>query len=205
MTVFVDAVGLDKYKHLFDQAPKVANTAAKLAVNQTAERKGLKLARNAMLQQVAWPSRYLEGESVEGKRFALAYKATDTRLTAGIVGRQTPTSLARFTGITSVPPRGTRISVRINPGSRVNLPRSFLLRGASGNLLLGIRLKEGETLQHSIGAKHIRTGPLAGVALLYGPSVDQVFRTVAVDISEPVLEELTTEFLRQFNRLIKNG
>jgi hypothetical protein len=42
---------------------------------------------------------------------------------------------------------------------------------------------------------------LAGVALLYGPSVDQVFRTVAVDISQPLLVHLENEFLRQFIRL----
>jgi hypothetical protein len=37
--------------------------------------------------------------------------------------------------------------------------------------------------------------------LLYGPSVDQVFRTVAVDISPPLLDNLQSEFLRQFQRL----
>jgi hypothetical protein len=33
---------------------------------------------------------------------------------------------------------------------------------------------------------------------LYGPSVDQVFRSVAVDIAPVILESLALEFLRQF-------
>jgi hypothetical protein len=206
MTVFVDATGLDGLKHLFDQAPAIANTAAKLAINQTVERKGMKLARDAMLQQVAWPSGYLnEADSSGDKRFRLAYKATDTRLEAGIVGRQRATSLARFTGLTSPPARRTPISVRVNPGVTTELKRSFLLRGRSGNLLLGVRLKPGEVLENTIGAKLIKTGPMAGVALLYGPSVDQVFRSVAVQISPPLLDALTTEFLRQFERLLRNA
>jgi hypothetical protein len=47
----------------------------------------------------------------------------------------------------------------------------------------------------------ITTGRLAGVALLYGPSVDQVFRSVAVEISPPLLVNLEVEFLRQFIRM----
>jgi hypothetical protein len=35
--------------------------------------------------------------------------------------------------------------------------------------------------------------------------VDQVFRTVAVDVSEPTLDYLTTEFLRQFRRAVGNA
>lgn len=205
MTVFVDATGLQGLSHLFEQAPKVANQAAKLAINQTVERKGLKLARDAMLHQVAWPSGYLQGQSAEGPRFGLAYKATDTRLEAGVVGRQDPTSLARFTGMTSPPPKRTPLSVTVHPGVSKTLHRSFLIRLRSGNLGLGVRLKKGEALERTVGAKLITKGPLAGVALLYGPSVDQVFRTVAIEISPPILDALTTEFLRQFRRLFADA
>lgn len=205
MTVFIDATGLQGLAHLFEQAPTVANQAAKLAINQTAERKGLKLARDAMLHQVAWPSGYLQGQSAEGPRFGLSYKATDTRLEAGIIGRQDATSLARFTGMTSPPPKRTPIKVTVHPGVSRTLKRAFLLRLRSGNLGLGVRLKKGDVLENTVGAKLITKGPLAGVALLYGPSVDQVFRTVAVDISQPLLDALTTEFLRQFRRLLANA
>jgi hypothetical protein len=200
MTVFVDAAGLDDFQKYVGLAPKVATQAARLAINQTAERKGLKLAREAMLQQVAWPARYLN----ESERFRIAYRATDARLEAGIRARQSPTSLARFTGRTSAPRRGTPISVRVNPGRTVELPRAFLLNLRGGNLGLGIRLRPGEMLSNTIGAKLITSGPLAGVALLYGPSVDQVFRTVAIEIAPDVATETQNEFLRQFIRLL-NG
>lgn len=201
MTVFIEAFGLRDFDRYIAQAPKTATRAAKLAINDTAERKGLKLAREAMLTQINFPAGYLNPP-----RFALSYKATDDRLEAGIAGRQTPTSLARFTGRSTVPRgRGTRISVQVHPGRSIELPRAFLINLRSGNFGLAIRLKSGETLHSSVGAKIITSGPLKGVALLYGPSVDQVFRTVAVDISPPLLAELQTEFLRQFARLFANG
>jgi hypothetical protein len=93
--------------------------------------------------------------------------------------------------------------VQIKPGRIVELPRAFLLTLRNGNVGLGIRLKPGETLQHTIGAKLITSGPLAGVALLYGPSVDQVFRSVAVEITPELLNELELEFLRQFIRMTR--
>jgi hypothetical protein len=199
MTVFIDAYGLREMGAYFERAPAIANRAAKFAINDTTERKGLKLARDAMLAQVAWPAGYLNPP-----RFALRYKATDDRLEAAIGGRQTPTSLARFTGRRTAA-RGQKIAVTIRPGRPVTIERAFLINLRGGNLGLGIRLKEGEILHGSIGAKLITSGPLRGVALLYGPSVDQVFRTVAVDISPPMLNALTTEFLRQFDRLSRNG
>lgn len=195
VTAFIDAYGLRELGHYFDRAPVIARRAAKFAINDTTERKGLKLARDAMLTQVNWPGGYLNPP-----RFALRYKATEERLEAGIAGRQTPTSLARFTGIRT-PRRGQKISVQINPGRTVTLDHAFLITLRNGNLGLGVRLKPGERLHNSIGAKLITGGPLNGVYLLYGPSVDQVFRTVAVDISPPLLDALATEFLRQFSRL----
>lgn len=195
MTVFIEARGLLDMQHFFERAPAIATRAARYAINDTTERKGLKIAREAMLTQVNWPGGYLNPP-----RFALRYRATDESLVAAIGGRQTPTSLARFTGRRTAT-RGQRISVTIHPGRTVELKRAFLINLRSGNLGLGIRLKPGEVLHGSIGAKLITSGPMAGVALLYGPSVDQVFRTVAVDISPPILDALATEFLRQFDRL----
>jgi hypothetical protein len=199
MTVFMDAIGIDSFQRYIDRAPAAAQRAARMAINDTAKRKGLPLAREAMLAQVAWPSGYLNDP-----RFGLKYLATDSQLEAGIAGRQTPTSLARFT--TSRPTRRrSRVSVQVHPGRSVELPRAFLLNLRNGNLGLAVRLRAGETLHSTVGAKLITSGPLKGVALLYGPSVDQVFRTVAVDISPPLLGALETEFLRQFARLFGDG
>lgn len=197
MTAFIDAVGLPYWQDYFDRAPQIARQAARLAINDSAERKGLKLAREAMLTQVQFPTGYLAPP-----RFELKRRATDSNLVAVIGGRFTPTSLARFTGRTSAT-RGRRagVTIRISPGSSVTLPRAFLINLRNGNLGLAIRLKPGETLHNTIGAKLITSGPLAGIALLYGPSVDQVFRTVAADITPAILDNLQTEFLRQFQRL----
>lgn len=197
MTVFIDAIGLNGWQIYFDQAPRIARQAARLAINDTAERKGLKLAREAMLSQVMWPTGYLSPP-----RFGVKQRATDSNLVAAIGGRFTPTSLARFTGRAGASRRrGAGVSVQIHPGRSVALPRAFLLNLRGGNIGLAVRLRPGDLLRHSVGAKLITSGPLKGVALLYGPSVDQVFRTVAADITPQVLDGVTTEFLRQFIRL----
>jgi hypothetical protein len=210
LTVLIDVDGLSEFRRLVEIAPQIANRSARLAINQVSERKGLKLAREAMLSQVAFPSGYLNETAKSGdKRFRLAYKATDARLEAGINATQSPTPLARFSRDRAVFARGGKarqgVRVAIKPGQSVTLNRAFLLNLRNGNIGLGIRLRHGETLTNTVGAKVITSGPLAGVALLYGPSVDQVFRTVAVDISPAILEDLTVEFLRQFERQFKNA
>lgn len=210
MTVFIETAGLKDYARYLEQFPTIVPRAARLALNQTAERKGLKLAREHMLQQVAFPSGYLYPP-----RFEVTKKATETSLLAVIRGQFTPTPLGRFASgqrarFVAARKHGRRVNrpkikVEIKPGRIVELPRAFLLTLRNGNIGLGIRLRPGETLQNTIGAKLITSGPLAGVALLYGPSVDQVFRSVAVDISPELLTELDSEFLRQFLRMLPNA
>jgi len=98
LTLLFDMEGLPEFAKYVELAPKVATRAAKLAINQTTERKGLKLAREAMQAQVNFPRGYFnEIDSKTGyPRFGISYRATDTRLSAGIVAREAPTSLARF-------------------------------------------------------------------------------------------------------------
>lgn len=200
--MFIDAIGLVETQRYFEQAPEIARRSARLAINQVAERVGLKAARDAMLAQVAFPPGYLSPP-----RFSIVKRATDSDLVAVIRGQFTPTPLARFAGgarasfLRGRGRRGGGVTVQVQPGRSVTLPRAFLLTLRNGNIGLAVRLKPGEVMRHTIGAKLITTGPLAGVALLYGPSVDQVFRTVAADITPQVLDGVTTEFLRQFIRL----
>lgn len=81
------------------------------------------------------------------------------------------------------------------------MDRAFLvrLRGAPDgfNTGLAVRLRPGESLRASRAARRLDNN----VYLLYGPSVDQIFRSVAVEQSEPVLLDLEIEFRRQFIRL----
>jgi len=203
--VVIEAVGLSDLKRFYDLAPKAATELARIAINQSAERVGLKLAQRAMAAQVNFPRGYFSEIGRSGKpNFGMAYRATNANLEAGIAGRQQPTSLSRFATergrfVGGRHRRGTPITVTVQPGRVTTFKRNaFFLRLRNNNIGLGIRLKNGEILTNTHGAKLITSGPLKGVALLYGPSVDQVFRTVAVDISPEVLDALTFEFLRQF-------
>lgn len=203
--------GIPEFQKFFDEEPVIARRAARLAINQATERVGLREARQRMLQQVAWPRGYLT-ENVAGRtRFGLAVRATDRDLEAIVRGRFEPTSLARFTRAKPIPsgltPRSRRrrqrapIRVTIQPGRTVELPNAFLLRLRSGNVGLAVRVKPGERLRRTRGAKIITTGRLKGLALLYGPSVEQVFRTVGADIRDPLAAAVEAEFRRQFVRL----
>lgn len=210
MTIFIDVGGLDAFRQTMELAPKISMRAARLAINDTVEKRGLKLARDAMLAQVAFPRGYLNEADKTGRaRFGVLYKATDARLTAGIVARQEGTQLSRFspdrTGFVSRGRRPQGVRVQIEPGRESLLKRAFFVRLRSGNIGLGIRLRNGEQMTNTQGAKLITKGPLAGVALLYGPSVDQVFATVAVDISQPMMQYLTFEYFRQFERLFRDA
>lgn len=201
--IFLEAEGLTDFQHYLKIAPDIATTAARVSLNQTMRRKGLKMAQDAMLAQVAFPRGYLSGLAGNGEpRFRIFHPATNDRLYTGLRGRFEPTSLSRFA--TNRPQfvggrhrRGQSIYVRVDPGATRELKNSFFIKLRNGNIGLGVRLN-GKTLTNTTGAKLITSGPLKGVALLYGPSVDQVFRTVAVDISQPLLDELALEFMRQF-------
>ena len=204
MSIVIEAVGLHDLKKFYDLAPREATVSARVAINETAQRKGLPLARAAMAAQVNFPRGYFGEINRTGKpNFGIEYRARDNSLEAGIAGRQEPTSLSRFSPERvrfrqGRHARGTPINVTVHPGRTRELKHAFFLRLKNGNIGLGIRLKDGQSLTNTVGAKIITDGPLKGVALLYGPSVDQVFRTVAVDISPEVLDALTVEFLRQF-------
>lgn len=200
--MIVDAIGLTGLSDYYRNLPGKFRQAASLAINQVAQRNGVQAAAAAMQAQVAFPRGYLTTD-----RFGLTGRATPGNLVATIQGRFTPTSLARFA------PAGTRVGLRggtgirvtVNPGHSVTMPRAFLLNLRSGNVGLAIRLKPGEEIRNRhFAVRKITSGPLKGVALLYGPSVDQVFRSVAAEITPDLLDALKTEFLRQFVRLTGN-
>lgn len=67
------------------------------------------------------------------------------------------------------------------------------------NMGLAIRLKPGESLRNKTG-KLTRLAP--NVYLLYGPSVDQVFRTISSEMTDEVADYLQQEFSRL--KLIRN-
>lgn len=193
VTVLADALGgLESY---FQRAPEIATTSARIAINSTLDRSGMKRLRTAITDEIRFPVGY-----VDNTKLFVSERARDDKLEAKVTGRQRPTSLARFVqGSPMLSKAGVKVAVK-QDGQVKDMDRAFLVSLNNGaSLGLAIRLKDGEILQNK------RERPTAQLAnnlyLLYGPSVDQVFRTVADEQAPAILEDVQTEFLRQFDRL----
>lgn len=198
MSVSILAQGLLDVQHFFDALPDVANKAATLAINDTAERVAVPQIRNEINAQVAFPTGYLKLPT----RLGVTRKARFNSLEAVITARDRPTSLARFApGQTVQNTRKGGVRVEVKKGSRRLMKKAFMVSLRNGNVGLAIRLKDGEKLDN----KRDPAIQLAkNVYLLYGPSVDQVFRGVVPEKQELIGQTLTKQFLRQFARL-SNG
>jgi hypothetical protein len=201
MTVSVIADGLADVQSYFDLVPDTAARAARLAINDTTRRVAVRESIKLMQEEVAFPPGYL----TDPRRFRVEKFATESDLESVVAARHRPTSLARFSTGGAVGRAGVR--VQVSRGRSREMGRAFLIRLPQGrgpvtdeafNLALAIRLKDGE----SITNKRI-TAVSAGNGLyfLYGPSVNQVFRTVAADVAPQVADDLATQFVRQFVRL----
>lgn len=194
--------GLQAVEQFFERAPAAATAAARMAINDVASKSGMSLIRDQMLAQVAFPRGYLSGD-----RLRVGQRATNANLEAIIVGRKRATSLARFaTGPTILNGKGG-VQVRVKNGRTTYFKKAWLVRLRAGasmdedkfNVGMALRLAPGERV--SKNTEH-RSWLIPGkVALLYGPSVDQVFRDVAYQVDEPIGIMVEDEFYRQFARL----
>lgn len=194
--------GLSDLEKFFQRAPEAATTAARMAINDTVSRQGMQMIRKDMMAQVAFPAGYLSGD-----RLFIAKRATNNNLEAVVLGRKRATSLARFAAGTTVLSGKGGVQVRIKSGRTTYLKRAFLVRLRAGasmsedkyNVGLALRLSPGERLNKN--TPHQSWLVPGKVALLYGPSVDQVFSDVADKVADPIGDMVTTEFFRQFARL----
>ena len=183
-----------------DSIPERVRRNAVRAVNFAAGRARTRSARE-MREQVAFPASYLSGEN---GRLTLR-KAANIDGEAVITGRFRPTSLARFA--TRGTPGRPGVSLMVKPGFATRSNRMFLMRLRAGNadldtksnLGVAIRLRQGET----ITGKKVTLQRLGktGLHLLYGPSVNQVFRAVA----EGELPATEADLEREFARLMEAG
>ena len=158
------------------------------------------MAQDAIMEQIAFPRDYLQGD-----RLAVSSKATPSHLEAVIRARKRATSLARFADGTVGKPG---VTVTVQRGHSTFLKRSWLVKLKAGtsktednyNVGLAVRIKPGDKIvgKHSTHQAWLIPNQ---VALLYGPSVDQVFRDVADQIGEPIAQLVADEFFRQFERL----
>jgi|AntRauTorcE11897_2_1112592.scaffolds.fasta_scaffold00620_20 hypothetical protein len=181
--------GLDSLDDIADLAPQIARKAQQ-AINTTTRRRRTSAARE-MQQQVAFPARYLSGSS---GRLKIDKMASPRSLEARITGRDRPTSLARFAA--SRNPAASRkaggVKVTVAPGETQFMEGAFIMKLKGGNLGLAIRLKAGESVRNK--KQMTRVGK--GLYLLYGPSVNQVFRGVAEDGVRDTAGFLAQEFFR---------
>lgn len=183
-----------------EAAPEITNKAAAYAMNDVLAGQGLARFRKAVAAEINFPSGYVDD------KIEVAQKATPTRLVASLVGRQRPTSLARFVTGGTVGGKGG-VTVRVKGGSKF-MKSAFLVRLKAGkgitddnyNLGLAIRLKEGMTLNKKDTSRMVHLE--SDVVLLYGPSVDQILRNEAAEAEGPeVVSAIATEFFRQYARM----
>lgn len=181
--------GLSELDDISELAPKIARYA-QMAINTTARDRRSDSAKEVR-QQINFPARYLSGAN---GRLTVSQKASPRRLEAAITGRDRPTSLARFAN--SRDPAASRrnggVSVTVAPGDTKFMRGAFLMNLRGGNLGLALRLKPGETIRNKTQVRRVSKG----LYLLYGPSVNQVFRGVAEDGAPETADKLQREFLR---------
>ncbi len=183
----------------FDKIKRNVRLAAARAINKVTRDGRVEIAQD-IRDQINFPASYV---SPGQKRLYVSQEATAAKLEGKITARSRVTSLARF--VQGTPQRGQGVRVEVKPGRSRYMRRAFLIRLRAGtadldtksNLGLAIRLRSGERLQNKIVAKRMQNG----LYLLYGPSVDQVFRSnsgegVASDIAPKLAEKLEREFKR---------
>lgn len=198
MSVFITAQGFDRFRGFIEALPDIAEQAAVLAVNQVTERAGFTAVKREMRAQVNFPTGYLE----QGGRLRVGQRARRGNLVGKIVGRDRPTSLARFApGATRENTRGgqgVRVQLKTKGGAKM-LRKSFIVDLKNGNKGLAVRVKPGQTLENSEGAQKLGDD----LYLLYGPSVDQLAQDVFEKQSPEILRKLEIEWRRQFTRLAR--
>lgn len=175
------------------EIPTQVRRAAARAVNR-ATPKGRTAAGRAIRQHANLAAGYLTG--AQG-RLQMSKSATTDNLERTITGRRRPTSLARYAkGGTKH--KGVRVVVK--PGVARYIKRGFLMplrsgsEGALGNLGLAIRTDGGPPTA-AFKPKRINDN----LWLVYGLSVDTLFRRVIGDITPGIADDMETEFWRQLD------
>lgn len=190
MSYVVVIEGLDRVVTA-DQIDSAIVKNAMKAINKTTDRARAASARE-IEQQVAFPAGYLN----DG-RLAVSRYANRNTLEAAIMARARPTSLARF--VNGSPPTGKMgLNVTVDPGVARYMSRAFLMKLKAGS---GIETKSnlGLAVRTSKKPPDKAWRPVKineSLWLLYGPSVDQIFKGVANDLKDETTSFLETEFNR---------
>jgi len=198
MAFAVSTKGLSGYRDLLAAMPQQTRQAARMAINT-----GAKRGRADGSRRIRGQVRFTAGYLNQPGRFYLSRLASNTDPTAVIAARTEPTSLARFASQASRGGKtaGLRIGIK-QGGGRPVLRSAFFINLNNGNRGVAVRTAVLNQLNlRRVGA--VGRASKRGYTLLYGPSVDQVFRTVREDMLPELSSFTNTEFLRQFARLSK--
>lgn len=204
MTVDITFRGLDDVRKRVAAIPEKVDEASAFAINE-ATRFGQAESSRRIREQVAFSASYIGSAEDPNSRLRVSKRARPGDLVGVIAGRTRPTSLAQFVQGAFKRNRPVRVKVSATRGAQT-IKNAFPMRLRRGtgvydpqnsNVGLAIRLGKDEKVRN----KNQMVQVSGSLYLLYGPSVDQVFRDVRVDVQEPVADVLESSFLRNFARL----
>lgn len=173
---------------------RATNRVASLARTEAARR---------IMSEVSFPRGYLDPQQ---KRLYVGQQARKGDVTARIVARGRPTSLARF--VLGNPAFGKMgVNLRVGQGIKTS-ERLFLVKLRSGgattetkfNAGLAIRLRPGESINNKTKAIRMKNG----LVLLYGPSVQQAFMAESGNgVAAEIAKKIPDMWAAEFDRLLK--
>ena len=198
--VFLDGLEVDLLKGLDNESRRKATVMAINKIARDARAQAAKMIR----QEVNFPAKYV---SPAQKRLYVSKQATGGNLEARITAQGRATSLAQF--VKGAPrPGKPGVYVEVAPGKARMMKRAFLIRLPQGsspvtdtkfNLGLAIRLRPGESLANKVSARRVEKG----LYVLYGPSVNQVFRANDGDgIANEMVPDVAAKLEAEFRRLL---
>lgn len=203
MSYYIEPTGLKAFDELLRQLGQSVEPSASDAINETAVF-ARRLGSQEIRQRINFTAKY-----IDGGRLAITRRAKPADLEAVVTGRDRPTSLARFAqgsprfGRQRTPPR-VRVKASggaspIRNGFWMRLRRgNSVVSAENANIGLAIRLAEGERVKN----KNEMVPIGRNLYLLYGPSVGQVYRTVAEKSSDEVSAQLANRFAHHLGRRI---
>lgn len=207
----ISAAGLTDLDDFANSAGRDLDSVAIKAINFAATRIRTQASRE-IRAQVRFSASYLDSKS-DGN-LTLARRAQRGDMSAEVRGRFRATSMRQFIiGAASPTIKGGKRGtvdplVQVQPnGSRLRLRPAFVMKLRQGNaatrdrfnLGLAMRLRPGEPVRNKKQMIQIDKN----LYLLYGPSVDQVFRTLLPDLEPLAIKEMQAEFTRLFEARIR--
>mgnify|MGYP001156600531 CR=1 FL=1 len=191
----IEQIGLNEAKEAFAELPVKLRSALIASINNVVPN-AHSLAVEKITEQVALTKGYVKS------RLYISQRASNTDPMAVISGRVRSTQLRRYGGkqlfsAAKLPGKrrlaGTSVGVKTG-GSQQVLKHAWIIKLKYGEQSAGAGLTMGIAQRTGSGRDDYR--------ILYGPSVDQVFRDVKDEIRPDVEQLLADEWLKQMRGLV---